>query len=111
MPLEQAERTVREARNSPRAELALFDADEGGVEHCSGDQFSTAIDAMTDWVADVLQTAARSATARTMDYVAPATRCDEAYRALEADDVALPRRRAVAGRDDEPRPGRARRVW
>ncbi len=55
VPIEQAERTVREARNSSRAELRLFDADEGGVEHCSGDQFSTAIDVMTDWVADVLQ--------------------------------------------------------
>jgi dienelactone hydrolase len=55
VPIEQAERTVREARRSSRAELRLFNADEGGVEHCSGDQFSVAIDAMTDWVADVLQ--------------------------------------------------------
>ena len=55
VPVEQAERTVRGARNSARAELRLFDVDEGGVEHCSGDQFSTAIDAMTDWVADVLK--------------------------------------------------------
>ena len=55
VPIEQAERTVREARNSSRADLRLLDADEGGVEHCSGDQFSTAIDVMTDWVADVLQ--------------------------------------------------------
>lgn len=54
VPLEQAQRTVREARNSPRAELRLFDVDEGGVEHCSGDQFSTAIDAMADWAAEVL---------------------------------------------------------
>ena len=59
VPLEQAHRTVREARNSPRAELRLFDAEEGGVEHCSGDQFSTAIDAMADWVADVLTPHAR----------------------------------------------------
>ena len=55
VPLEQAQRTVDAARNSTRAELRLFDVDEGGVEHCSGDQFSVAIDAMTDWVADVLQ--------------------------------------------------------
>jgi hypothetical protein len=46
---------VQAATNSRRAELRLFDVDEGGVEHCSGDQFSTAIDAMTDWVADVLK--------------------------------------------------------
>jgi dienelactone hydrolase len=55
VPREQAERTVREARNSPRAELRVLDVDDGGVEHCSGDQFSVAIDVMTDWVADVLQ--------------------------------------------------------
>ncbi len=55
VPLDQARRTVQAARNSARAELRLFDVDEGGVEHCSGDQFSTAIDAMTDWVADVLE--------------------------------------------------------
>ena len=55
VPVEQAQRTIREATRSRRAELMLFDADEGGVEHCSGDQFSVAIDAMTDWVADVLQ--------------------------------------------------------
>jgi dienelactone hydrolase len=61
VPIEQAHRTVKEARNSPRAELRLFDVDEGGVEHCSGDQFSTAIDAMADWVADVLTPQARVA--------------------------------------------------
>ena len=55
VPLEQAERTVQAARRSPRAVLRVFGDDEGGVEHCSGDQFSTAIDAMADWVADVLQ--------------------------------------------------------
>jgi dienelactone hydrolase len=55
VPLQQARRTVDAARNSSRAELRLIDVDEGGVEHCSGDQFSTAIDVMTDWVADVLR--------------------------------------------------------
>jgi dienelactone hydrolase len=55
VPLEQAQRTVDAARNSARAELRLFDGTEGGVEHCIGDQFATAIDAMTDWVADVLK--------------------------------------------------------
>jgi dienelactone hydrolase len=55
VPVEQAQQTARAARRSARAELRLFDVDEGGVEHCSGDQFSTAIDAMTDWVADVLR--------------------------------------------------------
>ena len=34
VPLEQAQRTVQAATNSRRAELRLFDVDEGGVEHC-----------------------------------------------------------------------------
>ena len=55
VPLAQAQRTVQEARRSPRAELRLFEADEGGVEHVNGDLFSVAIDAMADWVADVLR--------------------------------------------------------
>jgi dienelactone hydrolase len=55
VPVEQAQRTLEAAERSSRAELRLFGDDEGGVEHCSGDQFSTAIDAMADWVADVLQ--------------------------------------------------------
>ncbi|HEY6892534.1 MAG TPA: prolyl oligopeptidase family serine peptidase [Rhodanobacteraceae bacterium] len=55
VPVEQAQRTLEAAKRSSRAELRLFGDDEGGVEHCSGDQFSTAIDAMADWVADVLQ--------------------------------------------------------
>jgi dienelactone hydrolase len=55
VPLEQAERTVREATSSSQATLRIFVDAEGGVEHCSGDQFSVAIDAMTDWVADVLR--------------------------------------------------------
>lgn len=54
VPIEQAERTIREARQSPRAELRVFDRDEGGVEHVNGDLFSVAIDMMADWVADVL---------------------------------------------------------
>jgi dienelactone hydrolase len=57
VPLEQAERTVREARRSKQATLRVFDHDEGGVEHVNGDLFSVAIDAMADWVADTLQPA------------------------------------------------------
>jgi dienelactone hydrolase len=58
VPLEQAERTVREAVNSKSATLRLFGPDEGGVEHVNGDLFSVAIDAMADWAADTLQPAA-----------------------------------------------------
>ena len=55
VPLDQAERTVREATASPRVELRVFGPDEGGVEHVNGDLFSVALDAMTDWAADVLE--------------------------------------------------------
>ena len=55
VPLEQAERTVREAKASPRAELRVFGADEGGAEHVGGDLFSPTIDFIADWVAEVLR--------------------------------------------------------
>jgi dienelactone hydrolase len=54
VPLEQAERTVREAVNSPRAELRIFTVEEGGAEHVGGDLFSPIIDYIADWTADVL---------------------------------------------------------
>jgi fermentation-respiration switch protein FrsA (DUF1100 family) len=55
VPLEQAERTVREAVNSPRAELRVFSAEEGGAEHVGGDLFSSTIDCIADWTAEVLR--------------------------------------------------------
>jgi fermentation-respiration switch protein FrsA (DUF1100 family) len=58
VPLEQAQRTVAEAKNSRQATLRVFDADEGGVEHVNGDLFSVAIDAMADWVGDTLHATA-----------------------------------------------------
>jgi len=54
VPLEQAQRTVREAVNSPRAELRVFTEEEGGTEHVGGDLFSPTIDYIADWVAEVL---------------------------------------------------------
>lgn len=54
VPIEQAQRMIDEARNSPRAELRLFGPEEGGVEHVNGDLFSVAVDVMADWAADVL---------------------------------------------------------
>ncbi len=60
VPLEQAERTVRAAVASPRAELRVFTAEEGGAEHVGGDLFSPTIDYIADWVADVLANEARS---------------------------------------------------
>jgi dienelactone hydrolase len=55
VPAEQAERTVRAAVNSPRAELRVFTAAEGSAEHVGGDLFSPTIDYIADWVADVLR--------------------------------------------------------
>jgi dienelactone hydrolase len=55
VPLEQAERTVREAVNSPRAELRVFSAEEGGADHVGGDLFSSTIDCIADWTAEVLR--------------------------------------------------------
>jgi len=46
---------VREAVNSPRAELRVFTAEEGGAEHVGGDLFSPTIDFIADWVAEVLR--------------------------------------------------------
>ena len=54
VPLEQAERTIRAAVNSPRADLRVFHAEEGGAEHVGGDLFSPTIDYIVDWVAEVL---------------------------------------------------------
>ena len=50
VPIEQAERTVRAAVNSRRAELRVFTEAEGGAEHVGGDLFSSTIDYIADWV-------------------------------------------------------------
>lgn len=55
VPLEQAERTVREAVLSPRAELRIFTDEEGGAEHVGGDLFSPTIDYIADWIADIFR--------------------------------------------------------
>jgi dienelactone hydrolase len=55
VPIEQAERTVRAAVNSRRAELRVFTEAEGGAEHVGGDLFSPTIDYIADWVAEVLR--------------------------------------------------------
>jgi fermentation-respiration switch protein FrsA (DUF1100 family) len=60
VPLDQAERTVRAAVNSPRADLRVFTEVEGGAEHVSGDLFSPAIDYIADWVAEVLRSSRSS---------------------------------------------------
>ena len=54
VPTEQAERIVRSAVNSPRAELRIFTQAEGGAEHVGGESVSPTIDYIADWVAEVL---------------------------------------------------------
>ncbi|MEQ8700266.1 MAG: alpha/beta hydrolase [Bauldia litoralis] len=54
VPLEQAQRTIDEAVNSPRRDLKIFTEEEGGIEHVGVDNLSIQIDYMTDWIADVL---------------------------------------------------------
>ena len=48
------EKTIREAINSPRAELKVFGSEDGGIEHCQVDHGALAVEYMTDWVAEVL---------------------------------------------------------
>jgi dienelactone hydrolase len=57
VPLDQAERTVAAAVNSPRRDLRVFTRAEGGAEHVQGDLFSVAVDHIADWVAEVFGTA------------------------------------------------------
>ena len=45
---------VERAINSPRRDLKVFDATEGGIEHCGVDNMSIQIDYMADWIAEVL---------------------------------------------------------
>ena len=54
LPREQAERTVAEAVNSRERRLHIHTAAEGGVEHCSVDNFDVTVDVIGDWVAQVL---------------------------------------------------------
>ena len=53
IPLELAEKTIEGAINSPLAELKVFRADDGGVEHCQVDNCELAIEYMSDWVAKI----------------------------------------------------------
>ncbi len=55
IPLRLAEKTIEGAINSPRAELKVFRAEDGGVEHCQVDNCKLAIEYMSDWVAEVFK--------------------------------------------------------
>lgn len=59
VPIEQAHKMIERTINSPRRDLRIFDASEGGVEHCGIDNFSIQIDYIADWVADILHSVAQ----------------------------------------------------
>ncbi len=54
IPLDAAHRTHDQLVNSPRRELKIFTAREGGVEHVGADNMSYARDYIADWFAEVL---------------------------------------------------------
>lgn len=53
-PLIFAQKTHDAAVNSSRRELKVFQPDEGGVEHCQGDNVTMGTDYLFSWIADVL---------------------------------------------------------
>lgn len=54
VPLHFAERCLKEAVNSPRAELKVFSIAEGSSEHCGIDLVASHSQYMFDWVAEIL---------------------------------------------------------
>jgi len=55
IPVTDAHKTYEGCVNSPRKELRIFSAEEGGEQHCSIGNMSLATNAMADWIADVLK--------------------------------------------------------
>ncbi|QFZ19039.1 alpha/beta hydrolase family protein [Saccharothrix syringae] len=54
IPLEHAHRSYEQAVNSPRRELRVFTAEEGGAEHIGLDHLPHVRDFVADWVAGTL---------------------------------------------------------
>ena len=54
IPLEYAYAQYEAAVNSPKRELHIFSAREGGVEHVGGDNMLPAASLISDWVAENL---------------------------------------------------------
>lgn len=55
IPVRYAHRSYEQAVNSPRAELRIFTAEEGGAEHIGLDHFAHVQTYIADWILDVLQ--------------------------------------------------------
>lgn len=60
IPVEEARRTYEACVNSPRRQLRIFTAEEGGEQHCNIGNMSLATNEMADWVAEVLGAVGRS---------------------------------------------------
>ncbi|MCH4243356.1 alpha/beta hydrolase family protein [Acinetobacter gerneri] len=54
IPLKYAYETYEQLVNSPKRDLVVFTAREGGVEHCSLDNPYNAADTLADWLAEQL---------------------------------------------------------
>ena len=52
IPFEDADKQIGACINSPKAELKIFDADEGGAAHASADNKSIATSFIADWIHD-----------------------------------------------------------
>jgi fermentation-respiration switch protein FrsA (DUF1100 family) len=55
VPVVQARRTYEMATSSPRRDLLIFPTGAWGEEHCQVDDPTLAIDAIGDWLQEVLQ--------------------------------------------------------
>jgi dienelactone hydrolase len=55
VPVAQARRTAEQARNAPRCDLVVFQQGERGDQHCQVDVPSLAVDAIADWLEEVLK--------------------------------------------------------
>ena len=52
--VEYAKQTYAGMVNSPKRELKIFTAREGGVEHVSSDNMSFGVDFIADWISETL---------------------------------------------------------
>lgn len=52
IPVKYAEQSYEQAINSPDRELKLFEAHEGGIEHCGADNMEPVQSYIADWLAD-----------------------------------------------------------
>ena len=57
IPVADAHRSYEQATNSPKRELKIFTAREGGVEHVNSDDRPNAARFTADWVAETFATA------------------------------------------------------